>query len=145
MLYFSHPAAFGFQASLPPDNITLNLASKKTDQSLSDFQTDIGAAAHTTLEQLISHTRGTLVDIIASLQDSDRGYCSFTSAAHILEYLFKSASRQNHEVCASQFPFVLNFRTVGHIVRPEFVVALAGLWLRLSNNVPLAHASLQAL
>ena len=32
--YFSsHPAAFGFQASIPPDNITLNSAIRKADQS----------------------------------------------------------------------------------------------------------------
>ena len=37
--YFSsHPAAFGFQASTPPDNISLNLANRKVDQSLSDFR-----------------------------------------------------------------------------------------------------------
>ena len=36
--YFSsHPAAFGFQASTPPDNITLNSANRKADQSLLDF------------------------------------------------------------------------------------------------------------
>ena len=34
--YFSsHPAAFGFQASTPPDNISLNSASRKADQPLS--------------------------------------------------------------------------------------------------------------
>ena len=34
--YFSsHPAAFGFQASTPPDNISLNSANRKADQSLS--------------------------------------------------------------------------------------------------------------
>ena len=33
--YFSnHPAAFGFQASTPPDNISLNSANRKVDQSL---------------------------------------------------------------------------------------------------------------
>ena len=56
--YFSsHPAAFGFWASTPPDNISLNSANRKADQSLSDFQTGVGAAAHATLdtEQLISH------------------------------------------------------------------------------------------
>ena len=56
--YFSsHPAAFWFQFSTPPDNITLNPANRKADQSLSEFQTGIGAAAHATLdmEQLISH------------------------------------------------------------------------------------------
>ena len=37
--YFSnHPAAFGFQASTPPDNISLNSANRKVDQSLSDFR-----------------------------------------------------------------------------------------------------------
>ena len=37
--YFSsHPAAFGFWASTPPDNISLNSANRKADQSLSDFQ-----------------------------------------------------------------------------------------------------------
>ena len=45
--YFSsHPAAFGFQASTPPDNISLNSANRKVDQSLSDFQTGLSAAAH---------------------------------------------------------------------------------------------------
>ena len=55
--YFSsHPAAFGFWASTPPDNISLNSANRKVDQSLSDFQTGLGATAHATLdtEQLIS-------------------------------------------------------------------------------------------
>ena len=46
-----------------------------TDYSLVDFQTGIGAASHDTLdtEQLISHTRTTLFDTIASLQDSNGG------------------------------------------------------------------------
>ena len=45
-----------------------------TDQSLFDFQTGIAAAAHATLdtEQLISHTRATHVDTIASLAGSDQ-------------------------------------------------------------------------
>ena len=54
--YFSsHPAAFGFQASTPPDNISLTSANRKVDQYLSDFQTGLGATAHATLdtEQLI--------------------------------------------------------------------------------------------
>ena len=68
--YFSsHLVAFGFQASLPPDNISLNVVNKKTDQSLSYFQTNIGAAAHATLdaEQFFSHTRAALVDTAASV------------------------------------------------------------------------------
>ena len=72
--YFSnHPVAFGFQASSPPNNISMNAANKKTDQSPSDFQTGTGAAAHTTLqtEQLTSHTRTAFVDTTASLHSSD--------------------------------------------------------------------------
>ena len=66
--YFtSHLVAFGFRTSSPLDKITLNAASKKTDQRISDFWTGIGAVAHATLdtEQLISCTRTTLADIIA--------------------------------------------------------------------------------
>ena len=36
--FSSHPAAFGFWVSSPPDNITFNTANMKTDQSLSDYQ-----------------------------------------------------------------------------------------------------------
>ena len=74
--YFSsHPAAFGFWVSTPPDNITLNSANRKTDQSLSDFQTGVGAAAHITLhmEQLISHLRVALVDTLSSLPEAEGG------------------------------------------------------------------------
>ena len=49
--YFSsHPAVFGFQASTPLDNISLNSANGKVDQSLSDFQTGLDATAHATLD-----------------------------------------------------------------------------------------------
>ena len=74
--YFcSHPAAFGFCSSAPPDNIALTPANGKVDQSLSEFQTGIGAAAHATLgtEQLISYLRVSLVDTISSLPDSEGG------------------------------------------------------------------------
>ena len=72
--YFSsHPAAFGFWASTPPDNISLNSANRKADQSLSDFQTGVGAAAHATLdtEQLISHLQVALVDTLSSLSEAE--------------------------------------------------------------------------
>ena len=68
--YFSsHPAAFGFQASTPPDKISLNSANRKTEQSLFDFQTGVGATAHATLDtqQLISHLQVALVDTLSSL------------------------------------------------------------------------------
>ena len=71
--FYSHPATFGFQASTPPDNISLNSANRKVHQSLSDFQTGIGAAAHATLdtEQLISHFQVALVDTLSSLPEAE--------------------------------------------------------------------------
>ena len=72
--YFSsHPAAFGFGASTPPDNISLNSANRKVDQSLSDFQTGLGATAHATLdtEQLISCLQVALVDTLSSLPEAE--------------------------------------------------------------------------
>ena len=72
--YFSsHPAAFGFWASTPPDNISLNSANRNVDQSLSDFQTGLGATAHATLdtEQLISHLQVALVDTLSSLPETE--------------------------------------------------------------------------
>ena len=42
LLFCSHPVAFGLWFSSPPDNITLNPANRKADQSLSEFQTGIG-------------------------------------------------------------------------------------------------------
>ena len=74
--YFSnHSAAFGFQSSTPPDNITLTPASRKADQSLSEFQTGIGAAVHATvdMEQLISHLRVALVDAVSTLPIFEEG------------------------------------------------------------------------
>ena len=72
--YFSgHPAAFGFWASTPPDNISLNSANRKVDQSLSDFETGVGATAHTTLdtEQLICCLQVALVDTLSSLPEAE--------------------------------------------------------------------------
>ena len=69
-----HPVAYGHQAFSPLDNVTLNTANKKTDQSLSDFQTGIGAEASVTLdtEQLIFHIRDYTFDTITSPHGSDR-------------------------------------------------------------------------
>ena len=73
--FYSHPAAFGFWASTPPDNITLNSANRNADQSLTDFQTGVGAAAHATLdaEQLISHLQVVLGDTLSSLPKAEGG------------------------------------------------------------------------
>ena len=67
--YFSsHPTDFGFWSSTPPDNITLTSANRKADQSLSDLQTGVGAAAHAThdTELLIFHLRVALLDTFLS-------------------------------------------------------------------------------
>ena len=135
--YFSsHPAAFGFQASTPPDDISLNSANRKVDQSLSDFQTGLGAAAHATLdtEQLISHLQVALVDTFSSLSEAEGDVIPMSevhellvwipgildkavskrvgNSAHILAHLFNSVSRQHHEVWASQFPFLHSLKEV---------------------------------
>ena len=135
--YFSsHPAAFGFQSSMPPDNVTLTSANRKADQNLSDFQTGVGAAAHATLdtEQLISHLRAALVDTLSSLPDSEGGVipvlevCELLIKVHdildnvvskqvvnmacILAHVFNSVSRQCHEIWASQFPFLHSLKDV---------------------------------
>ena len=135
--YFSsHPAAFGFQASTPPDNISLNSANRKVDQSRSDFQTGLGSTAHATLdtEQLISHLQVALVDTLSSLPEAEGDVIPVSevhelflwihgisykavskpvgNSAHILAHLFNSVSRQHHEVWASQFPFLHSLKEV---------------------------------
>ena len=87
MCYFSsHPTAFGFQSSTPPDNITLTPANGKANLSLSDLQTGIGAAAHATLdmEQLISCLRIALVDTIYSLPNSEGGFIPVSEVCELL-------------------------------------------------------------
>ena len=67
--YFpSHPAALRIQSSTLPDNINLTPVNRKADQSPSEFETGIGAAALGTfnMEQLISCLRVALVDTISS-------------------------------------------------------------------------------
>ena len=85
--YFSnHPAAFGFQVSTPPDNITLNFANRKADQSLTDFQTGVGATAHAALdkEQLVSHVRVALVDTLFSLPSAEGGVIPVSEVCELL-------------------------------------------------------------
>ena len=135
--YFSsHPAAFGFWAPTPPENISLNSANRKVDQSLSDFQTGLGAAGHATLdtEQLISCLQVALVDTFSSLPEAEGDVIPMSevhelllqfhgildkavskqvgNSAHILAHLFNSVSRQCCEVWASQFPFLHSLKEV---------------------------------
>ena len=135
--YFSsHPAAFRFQASTPPDNITLNSPNRKADQSLFDFQTGVGAAAHATLdmEQLISCLWVALIDTLSSLPQPEGDVIPVSevpelllrihdildkavskrvgNSAHILAHLFNFVSRQCCEVWASQFPFLHSLKEV---------------------------------
>ena len=114
--YFSgHPAAFGFWGSLPPNNITLNPANKRTDQAISDFQTGIGTAAYATLdtEQLISHIRTTLVDTTASLPGSNSG---INTASEVHELLIKIHdildSAMSKQVCNTTHMLVYLFNYV---------------------------------
>ena len=61
-------------------------ANRKADQSLSQFQTGIGVAAHATLdmEQLISCLRVVLVDTSSSLPDSKGGGIPVSEACELL-------------------------------------------------------------
>ena len=72
--------------STPPDNITLTPANRKAGQSLSEFQTGIGAAAYATvhMEQLISYLRVALVDTISSLPDSEGGVIPLSEVHELL-------------------------------------------------------------
>ena len=114
----SHPAAFGFQSLTPLDNITLTSANRKADQSLSDLQTGVGAAAHATLdtEKLICCLRVALLDNLYSLPNSEGGFIPVSevcelllkvhdildstvskpvgNSTHILVHVFNSVSRQ---------------------------------------------------
>ena len=61
-------------------------ANRKADQSLSDLQTGVGAAAHATLdtEQLISHLRVALLDTLSSLPDSEGGIIPVSEVCELL-------------------------------------------------------------
>ena len=104
-------------------------ANRKADQSFCEFQTGIGVAPHAYLDtqQLISHTKVSLVDTISSLQDYEGRVISVLevhelltkihdildnavskevgNTTHILAHFFTSASRQHPELWASQLPF----------------------------------------
>ena len=136
--YFSsHPAAFGFWASTPPDNITLNSANRKADQSLSDFQTGFGATALCYSWHRATHLSpqgcpcwysflstwcwGRCYTCVWSAWITSQGSWHFGQGcfqmswklmAFILAYLFNSVSRQHCEVWASQFPFLHSLRDV---------------------------------
>ena len=112
----------------------MNPSNRKVDQSLSEFQTGIDAAAHATLdtEQLISHTRVKFIDTISFLKDSEGGVISVSevhqlltrindildnvmskwvgNTTHILAHVFNSATRQHHEVWTSQLPFLYSLK-----------------------------------
>ena len=134
--FSSHNATFGFQSFTPPNNITLTSANRKVDQSLSEFQTGIGAANHVTLDtgELISHLRVSLVNTLSSLSNCEGGIIPISevhefllkvhdildnavskwvgNSAHISAHVFNSASRQHSEVLASQFIFLYGLKDV---------------------------------
>ena len=108
-------------------SIMLNAANKKTDQSLSEFQTNISVAFYAPVEteQLISHTTTAVIDTITFLQGSEgvviplpKPYEFHNDIHDILDgdvskragnttnnfaYLFNSASKQCHEAWAPHF------------------------------------------
>ena len=108
----------------------MNPADRKAGQSLSKIQTGIGGAVDAILNtrQPISHIKLAFVDTISPIQDSKRGVISVSevhalltwihdildnavckwvgNTAHILAHVFNSASRQLHDVWASQFPIL---------------------------------------
>ena len=114
----------------------MNSANRKVDQSLSEFQTGVGAASYATLdtEQLISHLQVALVDTFSSLPEAEGDVISVSevrklllqlhgildkavskqvgNSAHILAHLFNSVSRHHCEVWASQFPFLHSLKEV---------------------------------
>ena len=111
----------------------MNAANKKTDKSLSDFQTGISRAAYAILEtvQLIFDTRTAIVDSILLYKVLRRGYSSLinTWITHqdswysggallkqvynkllFLTYLFNFASRQCHELLGLHFSLLHSFK-----------------------------------
>ena len=134
--YFSsHPAAFGFQASTPPDNISLNSANRKVDQSLrfSDWS-GCHCTCYSWHRATYFHLQVALVDTLSSLPEAEGDVipvsevCELLLQIHgildkavskwvgnsacILAHLFNSVSRQHQEVWASQFPFLHSLKEV---------------------------------
>ena len=94
----------------------------KANQSLTDLQMGVGAAAPATVDtdQLLPHLRVALIDTLFSLLDSEGGVIPVSEvcdlllkvhdildkavskqvgkSAHILAHVFNSVSRQHHEV-----------------------------------------------
>ena len=151
--YFSsHPAAFRFQASLSPANISLNPANKKIDMNLSDFQTSIGAAAHANLdtELLISNTRTALIDTYASLQGSVGGVIATLDVHGLLSrfmtfWMILCLNRlvmqliillpgNNMKLGPTSSPLFIALKIPSILVRLAFMDASTGPWHRLTTN-----------
>ena len=64
----------------------MNSANEKADQSLSDFQIGVGAAAHATLdmEQLITCLLLALVDTLSSLPNAEGGVIPVSEVHELL-------------------------------------------------------------
>ena len=151
-LLSSHPAAFQFQASTPPDNISEFCQREGWSVSFR-FQTGLGATTHATLytEQLISHQQVTLLHTFPLCQrlremlylcvclkcmNYFTRFMAFWSGlfqesgtfSMYLTHLFNSVSRQHHEVWTSQFPFPHSLKKG---IPPVSMTVLIGLWHRL--------------
>ena len=140
--------------------ISLNPANKKTyDQSLSDFQTGIGAAVHATLEtvQLIYCTRTALAKTVAPVQVFDgkiilvsEVYELCTKIHDILDItVSKLIDNTGHILVVHlilflgsvmkfglhSFTFFTILRTMFALMRFALMVTFTSHWFRLRNNL----------
>ena len=152
--FSSQPAAFGFRASTPPDNISLNSA-KQESWSLSlifrlvlvplhmllltqsnsflssglpcwySFLTAWGWVRFIPLSE-VHELLLRIYDILDKAVFKQVG-----NLAHILAYLYNFVSRQCCEVWASQFLFFIVLRRWFLLVRLACMAILIGLWHRL--------------
>ena len=79
-----HQCSSHIPSSTPLDNITLNPANKKADQSLSEFQTGICAVAHVTLDTQQLTSVFAAVDTISSPPDSEGGVIPVSEVHELL-------------------------------------------------------------
>ena len=97
-------------------------------QSLSNFQTGIGATSHATLdtEQFISHTIDALVDSISSLQGSDEGVITVSEVHELLTKICDILNSTVYKWVGNIADFLayinITLRTLFHLVRLAYMV-----------------------
>ena len=126
----------GFLSPTPLYNIILNAAYKKTCQTLSEFQTGSGAAAHATLQ-----ASQNCVGTITFLKVSDWEFIPVLEVHDLLskihDIVVKSEMYHSHLWTTERELFLL--------VRLGFLVGSSGICHRLSSTHHLDHHSIQPL